>query len=317
MSIISENIRYLRSRNDLTQEQLARRIGTKRPNIGAYEEARANPPREALIKLSQLFGVSIDQLLTTDLRRIRDTPSLDLGPAASPPPPPVFKPETPRPPQPIQKVVDTYLREKSQVQLVAQRVTLRKLNRLDYGPLPVVPPIVERRKDPVVLSEPVREVREAAGIRLVRRALLDDYLHKFRHPEFIRELPDFQWPFTGRGTLRAFEAGDDFVFPGAIVVGEKVEDWFTAEDGKHYLIVANHHGFLYRRIYNELKIKNTLLLSSDSPGVRSMELPVKDILEIWAVKGFFSQQLPEPALSIDRVRSLVDELRLELERVKR
>lgn len=316
MSIISENIRYLRSRNDLTQEQLARRIGTKRPNIGAYEEARANPPREALIKLSQLFGVSIDQLLTTDLRRIRDTPSLDLGPASSPPPPPVFKPETPRPPQPIQKVVDTYLREKSQVHLVAQRVTLRKLNRLEEAPAasPVSLQVAERRKETVIAPPPGRET---SGVRLVRRAQLDDYLHKFRHPEFIRELPDFQWPFEGRGTLRAFEAGDDFVFPGAIVVGEKVEDWFTAEDGKHYLIVASHHGFLYRRIYNELKIKNTLLLSSDSPGVRSMELPVKDILEIWAVKGFFSQQLPEPALSIDRVRSLVDELRIELERVRR
>ena len=48
MSIVSNNIKYLRRLNGLTQEQFARRIGIKRSLLGAYEEARANPNLENL-----------------------------------------------------------------------------------------------------------------------------------------------------------------------------------------------------------------------------------------------------------------------------
>jgi transcriptional regulator with XRE-family HTH domain len=43
MSIVSNNIKYLRRLNGLTQEQFARKIAIKRSLLGAYEEARANP----------------------------------------------------------------------------------------------------------------------------------------------------------------------------------------------------------------------------------------------------------------------------------
>lgn len=321
MSIISENIRYLRNRNDLTQEQLARRLGTKRPNIGAYEEARANPPRETLIKLSQLFGVTLDQLLTVDLRRIRDTPSLNLGPASATPP--VYRPETPRPPQPIQKVVDTYFREKSQVNLVAQRVTLRKLNRLDFlSDTPIELPKASEAFNratataPPVIQTPVPTTPVDPGIRLVNQGRMNEYVMKSRQGEYIQQLPPFQGPQTKAGVVRAFEVGDDFSIPGSILIAEQVTDWYTLEDSRHYLIVSRMQGLLYRRVYNQLKIKSTLLLSSDNPGIQTIELSLKDIVEVWAVRGFYSTKLPEPPLSLDRMRALVEELKEELDRAK-
>ncbi|MFT4031881.1 MAG: helix-turn-helix transcriptional regulator [Siphonobacter sp.] len=305
MSIISENIRYLRNRNDLTQEQLARRIGTKRPNVGAYEEARANPPRETLIKLSQLFGITIDQLLTVDLRKIRDTSSLNLSMSTLPPPVPIFKAAETRPP--VQQVGDTYFQPKSQVNLVAQRVMLRTINRL-------ATPFVECI--PTVESACSTTPNVPSVIALVRKDQLTDYITKYRQPEFLQQLLQFQWPEARKGTFRAFEVGNDFTFPGAIVVGEQVVDWFLLKDARHYLVITKTQGVLYRRVYNQLKIKNVLLLSSDQATTPTLELSAKDILELWLVRGFYSTQLPEPPVSVERVKAIVEELRLELDRVK-
>jgi len=76
MSIVSNNIKYLRRLNGLTQEQFARRIGIKRSLLGAYEEARANPNLENLKMIAQVFGTSVDALIKTDIRKIRDTPGI-------------------------------------------------------------------------------------------------------------------------------------------------------------------------------------------------------------------------------------------------
>jgi hypothetical protein len=37
---------------------------------------------------------------------------------------------------------------------------------------------------------------------------------------------------------------------------------------------------------------------------------------MWEVSAFFSQQLPEPAPNLDRMRQLVEEMRFEVERIK-
>lgn len=51
-----------RARRRLTQQQLADKIGVKRHSIGAYEEGRATPPLPVLLKLAQVFNLTMDQL---------------------------------------------------------------------------------------------------------------------------------------------------------------------------------------------------------------------------------------------------------------
>ncbi|RYF61870.1 MAG: XRE family transcriptional regulator, partial [Cytophagaceae bacterium] len=63
MTLVSNNIKYLRKLNGLTQEQFSQRIGIKRSLLGAYEEARANPNWNTLITIAKLFNTSVDQLL--------------------------------------------------------------------------------------------------------------------------------------------------------------------------------------------------------------------------------------------------------------
>jgi transcriptional regulator with XRE-family HTH domain len=67
MSLVSNNIKFLRKNNHLTQEQLAGKIGIKRSLLGAYEEGRADPRLNNLLKLSEVFKVSVDTMISEDV----------------------------------------------------------------------------------------------------------------------------------------------------------------------------------------------------------------------------------------------------------
>lgn len=69
MNKIPFNIRYLRELKKLSQEALADDLKITRARLGAYEEARNEPPIEMLILLSDYFHVSIDALVRADLRK--------------------------------------------------------------------------------------------------------------------------------------------------------------------------------------------------------------------------------------------------------
>lgn len=69
------NIRHLRRSKNLTQDQLADKIGVNRAMIGSYEENRAVPKLSALRIISHYFGVSIDDLINIDLSI--DKPGVD------------------------------------------------------------------------------------------------------------------------------------------------------------------------------------------------------------------------------------------------
>lgn len=64
---LAKNIHFLRKKQDLTQEQLARKLGINRPAIGAYEEGRAEPRLKTLRAMAHFFEVSLDQLVGSDL----------------------------------------------------------------------------------------------------------------------------------------------------------------------------------------------------------------------------------------------------------
>jgi len=68
MQVINKNLRFLRERALLTQKELANRLNVKTPVIGSYEEGRSIPPIPISIKIAQLFKVTLDSLLLTDLK---------------------------------------------------------------------------------------------------------------------------------------------------------------------------------------------------------------------------------------------------------
>lgn len=67
MSKLSKNLKKLRKEMGLSQERLSKKLGLKRPTYATYEEYRAEPNCSVLIKLSDIFGVSIDDLIKKEL----------------------------------------------------------------------------------------------------------------------------------------------------------------------------------------------------------------------------------------------------------
>lgn len=67
MSIFSDNIRLLRGKLGITQRELSEQITITTSRYISYENARSKPPVDVLIRISRLFHVSIDLLLSVDL----------------------------------------------------------------------------------------------------------------------------------------------------------------------------------------------------------------------------------------------------------
>lgn len=79
MSIFSDNIRFLRSKRNLSQQSFAESIGMSRVRYSKYEDGRSEPPYEILISISKFFNVSIDLLLTLDIKKYPLEEMLELS----------------------------------------------------------------------------------------------------------------------------------------------------------------------------------------------------------------------------------------------
>lgn len=64
----AENMRYLRRRNNLSQNQIADLLGYKSfTTIQKWEDGSAVPPYKTLQKLADIFGVDVDQFMNDDI----------------------------------------------------------------------------------------------------------------------------------------------------------------------------------------------------------------------------------------------------------
>jgi transcriptional regulator with XRE-family HTH domain len=70
MSLFSDNIRHLRMKKEVSQSIVAESLSITRDRLAKYEEGKSQPPLEILVKLSHYYHVSIDLLLTADIRKI-------------------------------------------------------------------------------------------------------------------------------------------------------------------------------------------------------------------------------------------------------
>ena len=69
---IGENIRRLRRSADMTQEQLADKLGVAYQSVSRWENGTTYPDMELLPALSSIFGVTVDELLGMEESRKKD-----------------------------------------------------------------------------------------------------------------------------------------------------------------------------------------------------------------------------------------------------
>ena len=63
MMYLRDNILYLRNRDGYTQEQLAEKLSVSRQSVAKWESGNSYPELEKLLVLSEIFNVSVDDLL--------------------------------------------------------------------------------------------------------------------------------------------------------------------------------------------------------------------------------------------------------------
>lgn len=70
MSLFSDNIRALRVKHKISQEKIAESLMITRGRYVKYEDGTSEAPYEILKKIAQYYQISIDLLLSVDLRKI-------------------------------------------------------------------------------------------------------------------------------------------------------------------------------------------------------------------------------------------------------
>ncbi|WP_326717217.1 helix-turn-helix domain-containing protein [Vagococcus jeotgali] len=63
---IAETVKKYRNEKKLTQEQLAKELNVSRSAVSSWEVGRNYPDLEMLVSISDLFGISLDELLRED-----------------------------------------------------------------------------------------------------------------------------------------------------------------------------------------------------------------------------------------------------------
>lgn len=74
---LGEQIKKLRIAKNLTQSELSRRVNVTKATISAYENDTRQPSYRVLIKIAQLFNVSIDNLLGYSSKYVIDVTDLN------------------------------------------------------------------------------------------------------------------------------------------------------------------------------------------------------------------------------------------------
>lgn len=82
MSVIANNLRWIRKRQNISQTQFADVFGITRASVGAYEEGRAEPKLELLMKITRHYDLELSNFIENDLNTeldrtiIKDKPEI-------------------------------------------------------------------------------------------------------------------------------------------------------------------------------------------------------------------------------------------------
>jgi transcriptional regulator with XRE-family HTH domain len=162
------------------------------------------------------------------------------------------------------------------------------------------------------------------NIELVSQKASAGYLNGYQDAEYIIDLPKIGLPVLPRNvTYRAFEIKGDSMLPvpsGAIVFGAYVESLSAIKNGNLYIVVSQQEGIVFKRVFAFADTKNKLLMVSDNRLYEPYTISTEDVLEIWAVKAYFSTQFPDVdsgKVSADHLAHTVLKLQEEILRLKK
>jgi len=79
---LSNNIKTLRKRKGLTQEDLSKVLDKTKATISDYEKGKSTPPLEVALQLCDIFNVDLNSLVNRDLEK--EAPTGSKAPSSPP-----------------------------------------------------------------------------------------------------------------------------------------------------------------------------------------------------------------------------------------
>ncbi len=147
------------------------------------------------------------------------------------------------------------------------------------------------------------------------------YLLGYNDPEYIEQLQKIKLPFLPTGKHRAFPIKGESMLPmkdGSYVVAEFVENITEAKSGTSYILVTKNDGLTYKRIYNQIEEKGTLLLKPDNSDYQSYEVPITEVLELWKFTcAINTQEYDEKDLKLSSIMKMFNDLKVELKSLQK
>ena len=70
--MLSENLKKIRKDNNLSQEQLAEKLGVSRQSVSKWENGEAYPEMDKVLQLCKMFNLNIDELLNQDIKEVNE-----------------------------------------------------------------------------------------------------------------------------------------------------------------------------------------------------------------------------------------------------
>lgn len=69
---LSENLKKIRKENNLSQEDLAEKIGVSRQSVSKWESGSAYPEMDKMVQICNIFNLNIDDLLNQDIEEVNN-----------------------------------------------------------------------------------------------------------------------------------------------------------------------------------------------------------------------------------------------------
>lgn len=123
--------------------------------------------------------------------------------------------------------------------------------------------------------------------------------------DFMELLGQFM---AGRSGMKLFRAVDDIPVAGISVIGEKLENVEAVRDNELYLIETLDGRLFFRRVFNQLRIKGTLILSSDFLDKPIQEISRRELKSVYRYLASIQTTAPSAAVPVHRLKELNDEI---------
>lgn len=295
MKYFGTNIALLRKRKGLSQAEMLDFTGIKSSTWSDYERSKTEPDFDALLKISEFFGIDIDSLLKEDL-----SSSVNLNAKNA-----EFEEQGKS--KPIRKPFSKPKSENDDF----------LLSEVDSQyPFPVkeqIPPFIP----PKVITIDTTGEENIVYVPVRARA---GYLQGYGDPEFIEKLPQFKLPGLNNGTYRMFEVEGNSMFNTLGDRDRVIARYSTVSelrDERVYVLVTVNEGIIIKRILNRLN-EGKIICKSDNNHRGEYPPIILDAMEIkeaWYVVEKQTRQLGPPGEIYKRVADLEGDLILIKDRL--